>query len=140
MRLSKQSVLKGVAILTFGAVLGVGLDRLVTAQAELFKRTPLQKVDDPGAANYDVVMGSADVLPGGTSGMHWHHGLEASYVIDGEIVVQVEGQPDRTVKAGEPFKIDPTKHHNAINKSSKPTKILAVYIVEKGKPLAEAVK
>ena len=48
-------------------------------------------------------------------------------------------QTQRPKTAGESFKNDSGGVHNAMNKGSKPVKILAVYLVEKGKPLAESV-
>ena len=52
-----------------------------------------------------------------------------------EAVVKLDGQPDRTVEAGEPVQYAPGVVHNVCNVSSKPFKALAHYIVEKGKPL-----
>ena len=48
----------------------------------------------------------------------------------------VAGQPDRVVKAGESFVIPAGTVHNAKNSSNAPAKLVGVYVVEKGKPLA----
>ena len=46
------------------------------------------------------------------------------------------GQAPRKVKAGEGFVIPAGTVHNAQNEGSSPTKLVGVYVVEKGKPLA----
>ena len=57
-------------------------------------------------------------------------------VNDGEVVLMVAGQPPRKVVAGEGFIIPASTPHNAKNESAAPVKLVGVYIVEKGKPLA----
>jgi hypothetical protein len=54
-------------------------------------------------------------------------------VLEGTLRVARDGQPDETVQAGSAFKNDGV--HNAINAGDKPAKIIAVYDVEKGKPM-----
>ena len=104
------------------------------AQQGGLKRTPLQTVDFP--PGYEVVSVIAEIEPGNCSGRHTHPGAESTYSMEGEAVVKLDGQPDRTVKAGEPVQYAPGVVHNVCNVSSKPFKALAHYIVEKGKPLA----
>ena len=74
------------------------------AQQSGIKRTPLQTVDFP--AGYNVVSVIAEI-PSGCAGRHTHPGVESTYVMEGEAIIKVEGQPDRTVKAGESFQIRP---------------------------------
>jgi quercetin dioxygenase-like cupin family protein len=83
-------------------------------------------------------MGIAEIPANTNAGRHRHNGIEIGYVLEGSITLEHEGQPTRTLKAGEAFKNDPGVH-DAKNTSGKPVKILAVYLVEKGKPLAEPV-
>ena len=45
-----------------------------------------------------------------------------------------------TLKAGETFFVPSGTVHNATNKGSSKARVLATYIVEKGKPLATAAK
>jgi quercetin dioxygenase-like cupin family protein len=103
------------------------------AQQDGLKRTPLQTVDFP--PGYEVVSVIAEVEPGNCSGRHTHPGAESAYIMEGEAVVKIDGQPDRTVKAGEPVQYAPGVVHNVCNVSNKPFKGIAHYIVEKGKPL-----
>jgi mannose-6-phosphate isomerase-like protein (cupin superfamily) len=48
----------------------------------------------------------------------------------------VAGQAPRIVSAGEAFVIPGGVVHNAMNSGAVPTKLLGVYVVEKGQPLA----
>lgn len=121
-----------------GVALGIGVDRLVLAQQEPIKRTMLIQTDAPGGKTHDIVMAVAELAPGATSGNHRHPGVEVGYVIEGSLVLEHEGRKPVTLKAGDSFKNDGV--HNGINKSKAPVKILAVYVVEKGKPVSEPVK
>jgi quercetin dioxygenase-like cupin family protein len=65
-------------------------------------------------------------------------GLELAYVLEGSVVVECEGQPSVTFKTGDALKN--VGAHDARNPGSASARLLAVYLVEKGKPLAEPVK
>jgi quercetin dioxygenase-like cupin family protein len=127
-------------VLLAGIAAGIGLDRALFAQAPALTRNIVQRVDDPASAKHELVMAVVDVPPGATAGMHRHPGREIGYILEGSVVIDHEGQPATTKKAGEHFAIGVTAAHNATNKSKTPAKLLAIYLVEKGKPLAEPVK
>jgi quercetin dioxygenase-like cupin family protein len=121
-----------------GVVVGMGVERNVFAQQPGIKRTILLRADDPAGQNYEAVVGVAEIPPGMSAGRHRHNGIELGYVLEGSVIVEPEGKPAATLSAGQAFKNDPGVH-NAKNPGKTPVKILAVYIVEKGKPLAEPV-
>jgi quercetin dioxygenase-like cupin family protein len=100
-----------------------------------FKRTILQQVDIsvPGR---EAVTGIAEAAPGASAGRHSHAGEEVGYVLEGTILVEIEGKPAMTLNAGQTFLIPSGAVHNATNTGTRPARILATYIVEKGKPLA----
>ena len=102
------------------------------------KRTLLQSIDFP--EGYKTVTGLAEVLPGHASGMHTHPGIETGYVLDGEVLMIVEGQPDRTLKAGDSFVIPPGAKHDVKSIGSMPAKAVSVFVVDKSKPLASPAK
>jgi quercetin dioxygenase-like cupin family protein len=104
------------------------------AQQSTIKRTPLQTVDFP--AGYNVISGIAEIAPGNCAGRHTHPGVESTYVMEGAILLKVEGKPDQTVKAGESFQIPVSTPHDACSVPGQPFKVLVTYIVEKGKPVA----
>lgn len=133
----RRTVVLVVALLALGVGIGIAV-QAAFAQQPGIKRTILQRADEPGAANYEAVMAIAEIPPGGTSGKHRHPGIELAYVLEGSVVIEREGQPPVTVKAGEALKNEAAVH-NAKNIGKTPVKILAVYLVEKGKPMAEPV-
>ncbi|WP_439394024.1 cupin domain-containing protein [Bradyrhizobium sp. PMVTL-01] len=105
-----------------------------TQQTATIKRTPLQKFDVPGT-NYETVIGIAEVMPNVNIGRHTHPGPESGFMLDGEMVLMADGQPDKTVKTGESYQLAPGIIHDA-KAGPNGAKVIATYVVEKGKPLA----
>jgi len=136
----KRSALVAVVLIT-GVAIGIAVDRTAFAQQpgnNGIKRTILLRTDDPGSPKYEAVMAIAEIAPGASSGRHRHPGVEVAYVLEGSMVVEHDGEAPITIKAGEALKNEAAVH-NAKNIGKGPVKILAVYLVEKGKPMAEAV-
>src|ERR1700742_4020030 len=104
------------------------------AFAQGIKRTPLQKIDFP--EGYSTVTAIAEIPPGGGSGRHSHPGIETGYVLDGELELAFDGKPSQKVKAGESYQIPAGQIHDAKAAGDKHLKVLAIYIVDKTKPLA----
>ena len=100
------------------------------------KRTLLQKVDVP-TANYETITGIAEISPSVNMGRHTHFGPETGYVIEGDMVLLVDGGPPLSLKAGESYQVAPGAAHDA-RSGENGAKVLAVYIVEKGKSLTTA--
>jgi quercetin dioxygenase-like cupin family protein len=120
--------------LALGALLALGAGGLF-AQASGLTRTVVAKADlsVPGR---EAVVARIEVPPGGKAGRHTHPGEEISYVMEGETTLLVDGQPPRRIKAGESFVVPAGVVHDAQNDSNATVKLVGVYIVEKGKPLA----
>ncbi len=74
--------------------------------------------------------------PGQSSPRHRHPGITIAYVLEGEIVSKVGDEPERTYKVGEMFLETPNQLHAVSRNASttKPAKLLAVMLSEKGKP------
>lgn len=108
---------------------------VIVAQAPALTRTLVLKAD-VSIPNREAVIARVEVAPGGVAGWHTHPGEEISYVTDGEATLMVAGQAPRKVKAGEGFVIPAGVVHNAKNEGSVPIKLVGVYVVEKGQPLA----
>jgi quercetin dioxygenase-like cupin family protein len=98
------------------------------------KRTMLQKVEIPGS-NYDTFTAIAEVAPGASSGRHFHPGPETGYVIEGDMLLMIDGQAARPLKAGDSYQIPANAVHD-VKGGDKGMKVMAVYMVERGKPLA----
>jgi quercetin dioxygenase-like cupin family protein len=116
------------------AVIAPAFLATAVAQQPTIKRTPLQTVDFP--AGFNTVTAIAEVTPGNCAGRHTHPGIESTYVMEGAILLKVEGKPDQTIKAGESFQIPAGAPHDACAVAGQVFKVLGVYVVEKGKPLA----
>ena len=116
------------------AAIVAGLVSFVQAQQPGIKRTILQKND--AGENREVVMAVAEIAAGGSSGRHSHPGVETGYVLEGNSVVLIDGEAPKHFKAGDSYFIPAGKVHDAKADGDKGFKVLAIYVVEKGKPLA----
>ncbi len=98
-------------------------------------RKILSRTDGP-SPGYESILMDVVIGPGAAIPRHTHPGIESSYVMEGEVELPVQGQPTRTVKAGEGFQIPPNTPHAGGKPSNTKTRVMITYIVEKGKPLA----
>jgi quercetin dioxygenase-like cupin family protein len=136
--MKNRSMWLSALMLAGGMAIGVGVDRVVVAQQSGITRTELTRVDVPASTTHEAVMAIAEIAPGASSGRHFHHGVELGYVLSGSLVVEHPDGSTATYSQGQAFKNPISEVHNGKNTGTVPVKILAVYIVEKGKPLAEA--
>ena len=121
------------------AIIGViGVVAAAGAQQATFTRTILQTVDIsvPGR---QAVTAIATLPPGVSAGRHTHPGEEIGYVLEGTVVIEQDGKPAVTLEPGKAFLIPSGAIHNATNKGTATVRILANYVVEKGKPVATPV-
>lgn len=114
--------------------IGVGIG----AQQTPFKRTVLQQADIsvPGR---EVITALGEFQPGAVAGRHTHAGEEIGYILEGTLLVEIDGKPPVTLGPGKTFVIPAGAIHNAKNTGAGIAKVVANYIVEKGKPLATPV-
>jgi quercetin dioxygenase-like cupin family protein len=128
--------LSGKAVVGMVAALGAAV---ALAQQAGFTRIPVQDqpLSDP---TRHAVQARAEFAPGVAAGRHTHPGEELSYVLEGTVLLEVDGQPPRTVNAGEAFFVPAGVVHDGKNIGSGTAKVFATYIVEKGKPVASPAK
>lgn len=129
-----RSVVVGAAFAVAAALAAISY-----AQQPGFTRKMLQD-QDTSISDRHAVQVLAEFIPGGAAGRHTHPGEELGYVMEGTLQLEVEGQPPRTLKAGDVFFIPAGTVHDGKNVGSGPAKVLATYIVEKGKPVASPAK
>ena len=108
---------------------------VIVAQTSALTRTMVTKAD-VSVPGREAVVARVEIAPGGIAGWHTHPGDEISYIMEGSATLMIAGQPPRQVSAGEGFVIPAGVVHNAKNDGATPTKLVGVYVVEKGKPLA----
>lgn len=107
-------------------------------QTQNIKRIPLQKFDVPGAP-YETVIGIAEIAPNVAIGRHTHPGPESGYLIEGSFELLIDGEQPRQLKTGDSYVVPPNTTHDA-KTGAAGAKVIATYVVEKGKPLASPSK
>lgn len=87
----------------------------------------------------DAAFVEVTLAPGAGSTAHHHSGMVLGYVIEGEFSFGLEGQPPKTLKAGDIFYEPPGALHSTGESAhpSKPAKILAIVIGPKGQPVTK---
>ena len=96
---------------------------------------------EPGDAVGPLARKGAQALfpAGSETGRHTHPGEEISFVEAGPFVLEVEGQPAKTLQTGEPFFVPAGVVHNGHPEAGKTAKVVATYVIEKGKPVSTPV-
>src|SRR5271154_5207511 len=119
----------------------LGIVLVVVGAAALWAQNPgvqrtVVKRSDISVPGREAVIVRVELAPGASAGRHTHPGEEISYVMEGEGEVLIQGQPTLKIKAGDGFVVPNGAIHDAHNPGPQPLKLAAVYVVEKGKPLA----
>ncbi|WP_154378631.1 cupin domain-containing protein [Pseudoduganella rivuli] len=130
---------KTLTVSVFLAALLLAASGGALAQASGIKRAVVTKAD-VAAPGHEAVVARVELEPGVVAGRHTHPGDEISYVLEGEGELLIEGEDPRRVKAGDAFVIPAGKVHDARNVGGTVMKLVGVYVVEKGKPLATPAK
>jgi quercetin dioxygenase-like cupin family protein len=121
---------------TFGrTLLLAAVAAALSAQNPGVQRTIVQR-KDVSVPGREAVIARVEIAPGASAGRHTHPGEEISYVMEGEGEILIEGQPPLKIKAGDGFVVPAGAKHDAHNTGTVPLRLAAVYLVEKGKPLA----
>ena len=116
------------------AIGGVAFAQAPGTQTAGLKRTIIQKFDVP-AGERETVVAIIDIPPNMDVARHTHPGPETDYVLEGDLILNVEGVGPKPYKAGESFYIPAGTVHGGKTGASG-AKLIGTYIVEKGKPLA----
>ena len=117
---ARKSAVGGAVFIAAVAVLGY-------AQQPGFTRKLLQD-HNLSVPERHAVQALAEFVPGGAAGRHTHPGEELGYVVEGTLRLEVDGQPPRTLNAGDAFFVEAGKVHDGKNIGSGPAKVLATYI------------
>jgi quercetin dioxygenase-like cupin family protein len=104
--------------------------------------TPLMSKDLTEVPGKEVLMITVEKAPGGADPIHRHNAHGFIYVLEGSIVMQVEGGKEVTLTPGQTFYESPSDVHvvgrNA--SSTKPVKFLVFLVKDKGAPVLVPVK
>ena len=122
-----------VVTLALGIALGLLGSQMLSAQDNLKSGTVLQRTTLEGAPGWEAILVQRIVPPGAESGKHTQSGNEIVYIQEGSVILEVQGKPAVTLKAGEAFTTAAGEVHNVKNASSSaPVKALAFYVAKKG--------
>jgi quercetin dioxygenase-like cupin family protein len=124
--------------LAFG--FGLATQSVVGAQSPITAKNILQ---DPlkGGVYEETLMQVVTIAPGGVVPWHIHpDGHEISYMLEGQIVLDVDGVGKKTIKAGEGFHVQANVPHSAVNNGSTAARVLVIRLKPKDKPVMVPVK
>ena len=91
-----------------------------------------EPVPDSG---YETVIMLVELAPNVNTGLHTHPGFDAAYCVGGELTVLERGQSSKPIRVGESWHVRPGVVHE-VKAGGQGAKVLAMYVVKKGKPLA----
>ena len=113
-----------------------------TVLAQEPKVTSLMSKELKDVPGKEVLMIPVDYPPGGADPIHRHNAYGFIYVLEGSVIMQVEGEKSVTLTAGETFYEGPKDVHvvgrNA--SSTKPAKFLVFLLKDVGAPALIPVK
>lgn len=102
---------------------------------------PLMTQDLAGIPGKEALMLTVEYLPGGASMAHRHDAEVFVYVLEGSLIMQVDGKPAVTLGPGQTFHETPSDVHRQSANASKtaPAKFLVFIVKDKGKPVTVPV-
>jgi quercetin dioxygenase-like cupin family protein len=130
--LKKFIIVAAAALAIGGAAFAQG--QMSGTQTAGLKRTVVQKFDVPPGER-ETVVAVVEIPPNADVARHTHPGPETDYVLEGDLILDVQGVGPKPYKAGDSFYIPAGVVHGGKG-GPNGAKIIATYIVEKGKPLA----
>ena len=111
---------------------------LMFAQNAGLQRTIVTRAD-VSAPGREAVITHVTLSPGASSGRHTHPGEEITYVLSGQAEILIDGREPLKVKSGDGFIVPNGAKHEARSTGTQPLELAAVYLIEKGQPIATPV-
>ncbi len=123
-------------MLISGPIIGVVDVQIASAQQEPMKRTELLKSELPDFPGKEMHVWVADIAPGAMTARHSHPTPRFVYVVEGAVVLEMDGKPPQTFKSGQAFVEMPNLIHTFKNASTTvPAKALGFQYGGKEQPL-----
>jgi quercetin dioxygenase-like cupin family protein len=124
------------------ALMGILCFFAIPSVVESPKVTPLMTKELSGLPGKEGVMLTVEYPPGASSSKHRHNAHTFVYVLEGSIVMQVEGGKSVTLGPGQTFYESPDDIHTVSKNASDtlPAKFLVVFVKDKGNPASVPVK
>jgi quercetin dioxygenase-like cupin family protein len=104
--------------------------------AEPAKVTPLLTKPLPDLEGKEAMMLTVEYAPGASSAPHRHNANTFVYVLEGSVVMQVEGGEPVTLTEGQTFYESPSDIHTVSRNASKTerARILVLFVKDEGAP------
>jgi quercetin dioxygenase-like cupin family protein len=130
------------AINTSVALIALGLCTQALAAEPATKVTPLLTKPLVGVQGQEATMITVELPPGADSPPHRHNASTFVYVLEGSVVMQVQGGEPVTLRAGETFYESPNDVHTVSRNASRtePAKLLVVLVKAIGAPITVPAK
>ena len=127
------------SVVAFSVALALGSVSTLYGQQSV--SAPLLSKDLPDFAGKEVVMSTVTYPAGVASAPHRHDAHTFVYVLEGTVVMQVEGGQPMTLGPGQTFYESPTDIHavSANASKTKPAKFLVFIVKDKGAPVTREV-
>lgn len=127
--------------LSGAALFGLGLATGLVAQTnDSPQRVEQKRADLSGAPGMEVIASIGEYKPGEGIELHFHHGVEAAYVVQGA-KVQAPGKDAMTLPTGATvLNLREVKHGGFKVVGDTSLKLFTVHVVDKGKPLYDSSK
>jgi len=123
----------------FGTLLlGFALTQL--SYAADANRTELKRVDLNGNPNMEVICSVVEFKPGEEALRHFHHGVEAAYIIQGAMIQFPGKEPQMLATGTNIVNLRDVFHAGFKVVGDQTLKIYTVHIVDKGQPLYDSGK
>jgi len=114
----------------------------IAASAQGAKVTPLMNQDLTEIAGKEATMVTVEYAPGASSAAHRHNAQTFVYVLEGSVVMQVNGGKEVTLGPGQTFYESPEDVHTVSRNASatQPAKFLVFFVKQKGAPATVPAK
>ncbi|MFI6354926.1 cupin domain-containing protein [Streptomyces sp. NPDC050743] len=121
-----------------------GAERRPRSEAWKTALTVLQSAKPPSVPRGAEAMTALVEFPPGDPGTppHWHSGPAFGYVLEGEMLFELEGEPERVIKAGEAFWEpggDVIHYQDGNNRTDSWSRFLVTMLCEPGQPMLTLV-
>ncbi|WP_428423257.1 cupin domain-containing protein [Methylibium sp.] len=119
--------------------LGVALGAMAFAQ-DSPQRVELKRSELSGAPGMEVVSSVAEYKPGESLDLHFHHGIESVYVVQGTMIQPTGKEPMMLPTGASLLNLREVRHGGFKVVGDTSLKLFTVHVVDKGKPLYDYVK
>jgi len=127
------------APMAVGIVIGAAAMQGLHAQSPAVARNVLLRTDLTGLEGKEVYVTLIEAQPGAEFPAHTHSGDEFLFVIEGSIETFV-GEQKSSTKTGGTFHAPREKVHGGTVNADAKARLLAVHVVDKGKPFLEPAR